>query len=263
MKKIFIILSAIITVATACQKVINVDINNADKKIIIEGQVSTNTNIGSQVIISLSKNFSDDNTLNYLSGATVTIQENNGFADTLKETSPGIYTNKNILAKLNSTYNLVVNINGKMYTATSTVPAKLVTLDTLTVDNFVFGGTVNKTVRPAYLDPLGVVNFYRFIQYKNEKQVKRVFAFDDNITDGRVVTRPFINPDGDLKTGDTVRMEMMCVDKNVYQFWYSLEQSADGQGNSATPTNPTSNINGGALGVFSAETYNTRTIIIP
>ncbi len=263
MKQIFILLSTIITAATACQKVINVDINDSDKKIVIEGSVSTNVNLGSQVVVSRSKNFSNNNSLDYVSGAIVTIQENNGVADTLKESSQGIYTNKNIVGKLNSTYHLVVNVGDKTFTSTSVMQPKVVTLDTLTVESFVFGGTVNKTVRPAYLDPIGVVNFYKFIQYKNEKQVKRVFAFDDNITDGKVVTRPFINPDGDLKTGDTVRMEMMCVDKNVYQFWYSLEQFADGQGNSATPTNPVSNINGGALGVFSAETYNTRTIIIP
>jgi hypothetical protein len=262
MKKLYLII-ALAFMLTSCEKVINIDIDSASLKYVVEGQVSTNPAIASEVIISRSKNFSDDNSLDGISGATVTIQEENGSSYTLTETSKGVYRNMSLVGALSKSYNLSVQVNGNTFTATSTMPSKLVTLDTLTVESFVFGSTINKTIRPAYLDPLGILNFYRFTQYKNEKQVRYVWAFDDDITDGKIVTRPFIRPESDLAKGDTVRMEMLCIDPAVYKFWYSLSETATGNGNSAAPSNPVTNIKGGALGVFSAQTYHTRSVIIP
>lgn len=253
----------ILFITTSCEKVINVDIDNSNLRYVIEGQVSTNASIGSEVIISQSKKFDEDNSISGISGATVSIQEVGGNNYTLTEISKGVYKNLNLVGALDKTYNLTVLLNGTTYTASSKMPKSIVTLDTLTVESFVFGGTVNKTVRPRYLDPLGELNHYIFRQYQNEKPVKFVWAFDDDITDGKIVTRPFIRADAELKTGDTVRMEMMGIDPAVYKFWYSLNESASGQANSGAPSNPVTNIVGGALGVFSAQTYHTRSVIIP
>jgi hypothetical protein len=56
---------------------------------------------------------------------------------------------------------------------------------------------------------------------------------------------------------------MMCIENAVFKYWFSLNQSATGNSQSASPANAVSNISGGALGYFSAHTVETREIVAP
>jgi hypothetical protein len=55
---------------------------------------------------------------------------------------------------------------------------------------------------------------------------------------------------------------MICNDAAVYTFWYSLSSGATGANESASPANPVSNISGGAVGYFSAQTIQRKTILV-
>ncbi len=67
-----------------------------------------------------------------------------------------------------------------------------------------------------------------------------------------------------IKSGDEVRIEMLSLDEAIYKYWYSLRSGGgDGSGNTAAPDNPLTNIDGGALGYFSAHTVNRKTVIAP
>ena len=55
---------------------------------------------------------------------------------------------------------------------------------------------------------------------------------------------------------------MYCIDMAAYNFWYSLTQGALGQSQSASPGNPISNITGGAIGYFSAQTFEAKNIAV-
>jgi len=56
---------------------------------------------------------------------------------------------------------------------------------------------------------------------------------------------------------------MLNIDYPVYKYFFSLENSATGENQSATPANPVSNIKGGALGYFSVQTIQSREIKVP
>jgi hypothetical protein len=72
-----------------------------------------------------------------------------------------------------------------------------------------------------------------------------------------------ISRDFDVKKGDVITVEMQCLDKGSYEYFYSLFSIGNnGPGGGATPTNPVSNISGGALGYFSAFTSQKQTIEI-
>jgi hypothetical protein len=58
-----------------------------------------------------------------------------------------------------------------------------------------------------------------------------------------------------------VNIEMQCIDKNVYDYFFAIASVIQGQ--SATPANPVNNISGGALGYFSACTVGRTSVIIP
>jgi Domain of unknown function (DUF4249) len=247
----------------SCEKVIDVNINNAGKMYVIEGNVSNLLTEQPEVKISQTKNFEENNTFNGIAGAVVTIQVNNGVVYPLTQASPGIYRSNAFTGAPGNNYKLSVTINGNNYTATCIMPAALVKLDTLTVEDLSFAGNTTKTIQPSYLDPNGKGNSYRLMQYINGKQVKKIFVQNDDLSDGLRITRPLINFDDEIKSGDVVKVNLQCIDANVYKFWYSLDQEATGENQSATPANPVNNISGNALGYFSAHSVSSFSISVP
>lgn len=61
---------------------------------------------------------------------------------------------------------------------------------------------------------------------------------------------------------DTVNVMMMCIDKSVDLYFYSLSQNGGGPNASATPANPVTNIEGAVLGYFSAHTLQIKKVVI-
>jgi hypothetical protein len=100
--------------------------------------------------------------------------------------------------------------------------------------------------------------------YKNGRLIKDVFAYDDAFIDGRKVSFPLIysRERDEFKKGDIIEVLMNCIDAANYKYWFSFSQSSTGNP-VAMPDNPVSNIEGNAIGVFGAVTYQKRTIIIP
>lgn len=243
---IFFIITFIII--SSCKKVINVDLNNAAPQIVIEGSVTNSS--AAQVLISKSVKFSDSNTFPTVSGAVVTIADNLNNSYPLAETQPGVYTNSSLTGVPGRTYHLTVNTGGTVYTATSTMPAQ-VFMDTVLTDEIIFGNKTIKIVQPQYTDPASVANYYWFVETIKQTVNKKIFVWDDNLTNGGISTRPLIEADSTINTGDTVQVEMRCIDKNIYHYVRGLE---DLQNNASTPANPDTNISGGALGYFSAHT---------
>jgi hypothetical protein len=100
--------------------------------------------------------------------------------------------------------------------------------------------------------------------YVNGVQVKRVFVENDQLSDGRAVTSMLYQQDIEIKRGDKIDVDMQCIDPDMYNYWNSLSnQGGNSPQNSATPSNPPSNIDNNALGYFSAHTIQRKTIIIP
>jgi hypothetical protein len=247
---------------SSCEKIIDVDFDEAAKKYVVEGNITNIAGLPAEVKISQTKKFEDDNNFNGISGATVTIQVNNASMYNLPEVSTGVYKTSSFTGVPGSSYKLFVTVNGTVFTATSVMPLQIVNLDTLTVTDLAFGGSSSKTIAPSYSDPAGLGNSYRFIQYINGVQVKKVFVQNDELSDGLRITRPMVNQDGDIKSGDILKVDMQCIDAGVYKYWYSLDQASTGNSN-ATPANPVSNIAGSALGYFSAHSVKSKTIVIP
>jgi hypothetical protein len=54
----------------------------------------------------------------------------------------------------------------------------------------------------------------------------------------------------------------MCIEKNIYKYWYSAAQSVTSHSQSGAPSNPVTNIKGGALGYFTAQTVDQKSMIV-
>ncbi len=244
-----------------CKKIIDVNLKNADIKTVITGEVTDRPG-PYEVTVSKSASFTSDNDFPPVSGALVTIS-GNGVTETLDEKEPGKYFTKNIAGKPGESYTLTVSFDGKTFTASSTMP-KAVRLDSL---DFVLGRGNDIYPVANFQDPAGVHNYYQFIEFVNGKKLgngRGNSVFDDRLSDGRYITRTLYNDSADIKTGVTLKVQMNCIDSAVFAYLNELLQiSGNGGGfSSPAPANPDSNISGGALGYFSANTVTSKTVQI-
>lgn len=253
----------IVVLAASCEKVINLNLKTTTPVIIVDGQVTNNSALGSTVKLSYSTNVSANNNIVPLAGATVTIQEDSGTVYSLSEISNGVYHNAGLTGITGKTYHLKVSANGATLTSSSAMPA-MINFDSLVVEDFPNFGKTVKVATPFYKDPGGRGNNYLFSISKNGRLIKDVFAFDDLFIDGKKASFPLIysREKDEFKKGDTIEVVMNCIDNNNYKYWFSFSQSSTGTPQ-AVPDNPISNINGNAIGVFGAVTYQKRKVIVP
>ena len=122
MKKIsMLILSALALMS--CEKEIELDLNSADPKIVIEGQIPQNQT--AKIIITKTVNISDTNVFPAVRAASVSITDNLGNIEQLVETSAGVYQTQKMIGVEGRTYTLSVNAEGKNYTAKTTMPLQV------------------------------------------------------------------------------------------------------------------------------------------
>lgn len=254
---------------SSCEKVIDLNLNTAEKKYVIEANLTNKTG-GCVVLLTQTKDFDEDNTFPGISGASITITTNGTTVTPLTETStPGQYTAPTLAATTGRTYELKVTIGGETFTATSTM-AQPVLMDTIYAKDETLFGETRKIVTVVHPDPVGLGNNYRYIQYFNSNKISGNLIRNDDYSDGKVTESSlfYFSDDDDedapkLKSGDHVRVEMLSITPEIYKYWFSLDRSATGGSGQATPANPVTNIKGGALGYFSVHGIDTKTMIVP
>lgn len=261
----YYVITAIVTLGIAsCTKVIDLKLGNNTGQLVIEGNVTDSGDF----VVKLSRNvpFTNTNTYPAVPGATVMVTDDHGDNLNLTEKQPGTYTFGRffgIFGVSGKTYNLSVQTNGSTYTATSTLPQK-VQMDSITASNSQFTSKdKQKGITVYFQDPADQVNQYRFVMYVNNVQVKNVFAYDDDFTNGRYVSFQLLENDINIYSGDTVRVEMQCIDKPMYTYWFTLmQQQGDSPGGAVAPSNPPTNITPATLGYFSAHTVQDLTLVV-
>ncbi|SEM81229.1 protein of unknown function [Mucilaginibacter gossypiicola] len=261
----YILTACILLFASSCTKVVDLKLNDESGKLVIEGNITNGT--GPQIFkLSTNVPFTNTNTYPAVSGATITVTDQAGNSYLFVEGVAGTYTNTQLTGIPGNTYTMTALIKEITYTAVSTMP-QVVTLDSLSSKNQAIstGDNPKKQVTAYYRDPAGLANQYRFVEYVNGVQVKDVFATNDQFNDGLATNMVLRGGDGDenaIHAGDTVTVEMQCIDHPMYLYWLTLsQQSQVGPGGSVTPSDPPTNITPVTLGYFSAHTTQTKTIV--
>ncbi|MFT4092526.1 MAG: DUF4249 family protein [Niabella sp.] len=245
--------------ACSCQKVIQVDAESGEKQYVIEATI-TNESYSCRVNLSQTIDFDDFSRFTGVDSADITIAEDDEPPVKLFESEKGVYL-ANMSAQEGHTYSLTVNVGDSTFSAVSIIPEK-VSIDSLYITERSLLGKTRKIAIVTFRDPPGPGNAYRFIQYVDGRKENTVFITNDNLIDGFAVAYDLLVADDDytLYTGQTVKVELLGISAFMYQYWYSLSQSSLGQSQSASPGNPVSQFSDGALGYFSAHTYDVKTI---
>jgi len=253
MKKIafFVLFSWILS---SCQKVVSLGLNQTAPQFGIQGIIS-DTAGPYHVLIYKSVGFYSGNVYPNVSGASVSITDiTAGITDSLTETAMGDYTTHTIIGTPGDTYQLKVIADGTTYMASSTMPQPVL-LDSITFDN-----QTKNTIRAVvhFQDPAGTANFYKYSTAVNGVVMNRFQTFEDRLSDGRYITDKLDNDSSEIKNNDLVRVSLVSIDSKVFTFLSEAEKVAYQNDQLSAPATPISNISGGCLGYFSAQTVRSK-----
>jgi hypothetical protein len=269
------LLLAVLTSCLADDEEISVKTNDSGQKPVIEAELSTDS-LQTYTKLTWLTSIDNDKAPQPIHNGLVTLKDSNtNHTDTLLESSqaPGKYVKSRLKAIEGHTYLLTVSIDNKTYTARSKVGSKFLLsklryesllandlLGSLGINLGSLGGGIDTTSR--YFTCYVTGDSYNSLQNSNYS-ARMILNFDGKryyktlnsevrtsyVDDGVITT---LIPDSVLKNVKVVSVEIQAFDKSIYNYLSEIDNATSNT--QAAPTNPPSNISGGALGYFFAHT---------
>lgn len=262
-KSLHLIVFLLLFVFTACEKVIHVDLNEVNSQIVIEGNLSFN-DAELEVKISKTGSYFSTTPVETVDGAKVYLENAAGTRVEANAAGYGIYKLENYPAQHEMTYRLYVESEGQTYEANSTLHTAM-KIDSLSFEyqqdvRFFEGGY---RLLLFFSDPPDEENYYRIKVSKNGEllnDVDDLIVFDDSGLDGKGIQVRLRRQLFDI--GDTASVQLIAIDENAFIYFTTFRDMANTNPGSPAPANPISNFNNGALGYFSAWSFEEKEIII-
>jgi hypothetical protein len=254
---IYILLVGLISLG-ACEKQIDLPVKDATSRLVIHGEVS---NSFTEHVVQIQRTLSLDkqDTLTSISGAEVLVRElEGGRVFRFNEVSPGRYVSQVFSGQIGYTYELEVNFAGKSYQARSRMP-EIVPIDSIGISQTTLFGENQKFITLKFKDPEEVQNYYRYLLRINDEPFQFIRVFSDRYNNGKFVQHDLLGEDMDFAEGQRITVIRQHVDAPTFMFWESVQNNNPFE---AAPSNPPSNLSGGALGVFSAYAKSEFAVVI-
>lgn len=205
-----------------------------------------------------------------IASATIVISDDLGNSEMLNYIGNGFYEGSTMVGDVARTYTLLVNAEGKNYSAITTVPDAV--SFTITGRNYVSAADATRFHKEGYYPTIKSTlpagdNYYLFKYYINgELYVPEGSEDDIFITDSKLIGT---NIEGyetpyEYQLGDEARIDIYRITKEGYNFYSDLSAQLNNDGGffSTPPANTRSNFSNGAVGVFLGGGRETHSIII-
>lgn len=260
--KYLVICLLIFVTLNSCTEKIELDLDNTQPVIIIEGSIS-NYFDNYLVTITKSQDYWDFSKPEPVENAEIQIiAQQDTFH--LFEVSEGVYSTGSMRGLPGNTYTLVVNTDDRIFTAQSTMPSEPV------IDSINFEPNKNE---PGVFDVLLYAqeppgdNYYYWGLMKNRNLVTTSldeFRFaNDDLIDGNYLSGLKVHAI-EAEPGSRVTLIMASIPEDYFNYCLSIlkETKYSDSPFEPAPANPETNIKGGALGFFHtyAETRKTRIV---
>lgn len=259
-----------IILMVSCEKIVHLDLNSAEPRIVIEGNITSDPP-PYKVEIRTSGDYYTAEGISPISGALVVVSDELGKIDTLREDSAGRYITNNIVGESNMKYSLNVVYQNKEYAGSDFLPNK-VYIDSLEFEKRENGnhGPPSENEKPKYYiycyftDPSETEDYYRFNIEVNGILSTGAFSnyslASDQLFNGQHVKYTLYGVEA--MPGDTVTIGLNSIGFNTYEYFRTLNDALSSGGMGSTPYNPISNLSNDALGYFGAYTNNNSSIIL-
>jgi hypothetical protein len=247
---------AAMIIFSACERVIDVDLNSSNPALVAEGGIS---NVGMDTIrLSRTVNYDEKNIFPPVIEAALTVTDDLGNSMLLPEVLPGLYFSSEIYGEPSRKYTLEIITENEIFSSVSEMPYPA-EVDSVFLDNGIFG---SKYLKVMFHDSAGIENYYRILHFVNGIQDRSIEISTDILQDGQDMTYFIYKGRDEVSQGDTISVFLQSIDKPVYEYFRTLSMSLGGGGSTA-PANPISNISDNALGYFSAYSLRSKTMIVP
>jgi hypothetical protein len=258
----FLILFLTSITTTSCEKVIDLELNEAEPKIVVEAVLKDHPG-DNKILLSYTSAVYTDQTFDKISGAVITVTDKDGNTFNFPEDPiiAGYYHNPAFTVLPDNDYTLTIDVAGEIITSTCHSYAKP------GIDSIIWYPspfTAPTGLDTAYMvdyfsvDNVNEVNHYRLrIWINGVEQRDFYYIGNDDFINGAAYNAPFFG--ADAYKNDTVLIELITLDKANYTYLYTLSSN---ESNSTAPANPTSNLNGNAIGYFGAFSTDTMSVII-
>ncbi|MBS4057228.1 MAG: DUF4249 domain-containing protein [Bacteroidales bacterium] len=256
-----LILSLITLVASSCTERIDIKLNDSDKRLVVDGAITTDTMV-QRIRLTESANYFSNEAPPAVTEATVYLD--NGSEKLLLAENPagsGVYQTPEAYAgQKGTTYTLEIGLKDKIggkdqFVANSMMPETAFSIDSISLEyqavwDFWF-------VKLYAYDP-PTKDFYRIDALRNgvmltdtasRVQVTEDRFFNGNNTNGLSVL--FLYAD-EVHPGDTITLILSAITEEYFNFFIQLQTESGGSNPlfSGPPANVVSNVKEGGLGFF-------------
>ena len=265
------IITGAIVLLASCTKNIDVRIPDFEQKLVVEGYIEPGQK-PTVILTWTAPYFGEQNYSNiqqyFVTNALVTVDD--GITtDTLLPGFSGffpLYTSHNMVGVTGKTYNLKIEVNGKVYTASTSI------LPAVPLDTIYFSPEIADTlglIKAKLKEPEEQGNNYRWFTKRIGKDAGFVSQFasatDDKFINGKefefVFSRgsvPNSQAEDDknierglFKKGDSVLVKFCTIGPKEFRYFRSYYQNLSSNGNPfSAPATLESNIEGGAIGLW-------------
>jgi hypothetical protein len=215
-KAILLIVFFISLFFTSCEEVVDVNLNTAAPKLVIEAAINWRKGTsGAQQTIKLTTTtgyFEDE--IPIVSGAVIYIKNSANQQFNFTEVpNSGRYVCNNFKPVIDGTYTLTIISNGNTYTASETL--KSITPITNVTQNYA-GNLAGIVVRAFYNDPADVDNYYLYKYEYTNKITSTYYVDEDEFYQGNEFFS--VSDDEDLKAGDKLEVTHYGISKQYYNY---------------------------------------------
>lgn len=249
---------------SSCEKIIDVELNEEDRQIVIEARMDESNN---QVTVSIYKTtgyFSVEEAIVF-ENAQVMLTDPDGTATLIPAIGGGNYELP-YNPQVNVMYTLTVTTDEGVFEASSFLKPSVPLLALSTIfEEETASEEAHYLVKYNFTDPANELNRYRVRNYVNGEEQTGIdnlaLVSDDNI-EGQNTTRTLRRTK--FYSGELVTIQLVHIDENAYDYYSALIDITGGlTAGVAAPGNPISNWSNNALGSFIVYSSDTLNITIP
>src|SRR5690606_32408721 len=202
MKK-FIIMLSLTFIVTSCEDVIDVNLNNAEPRLVIDASIKwVKGTAGNEQSIKLTLTAPYfDTEIPPATGAEVVLSDSNNTYVFIEDGNTGIYNNDSFIPVIDETYTLTINYQGEVYTATETLKS-VVPIEFVEQNNEGGFSGEETELKAFYTDPVDEENYYFFEFISDIPVIPSLEVYEDEFTNGNQIFGFYTEED--LETGDEV-----------------------------------------------------------
>lgn len=247
MKKFYLPLLFLICIS--CEEVVDIDLDESPPRLVIEASLvwdmEQSKNVQEIKLTTTAPYFGNE--IPPAIGGSVSVFDKNGKEFVFEEVRDGFFVNEEIEPSDEETFELQVEYQGELYTATESFVTAPKIDYILQEDNGGFTGQ-DVELRVFYTDPEEQENYYLFKFYHEDNSLQ---VTNDQFTNGNQTFTVFSNED--LEAGDEVGIELEGISEGFYEYLFLLTSQA-GSGGGPFQTQPTT-VRGNIVNTSNAENF--------